>query len=119
MYPPLAGSIGSYVAVPQGRRYLIEVVLTGMTGPIDVNGTTYNGLMPSAADLSDAEVASVLNQALTEFNSAELPKDFAPIAASEVKQGRTAHLQASDLPGMRASLIDALKKTTTSNRAAR
>ena len=37
----------------------IRIVLGGLSGPIVVNGTTYNGTMPALA-LSDHDVASVL-----------------------------------------------------------
>ena len=57
MYPPLADSIGNELRLKRGREYLIEVVLNGMAGSIEVNGTTYVGLMP--------EFASAKRHALT------------------------------------------------------
>jgi len=88
MYPPLADSIGNELRLKHGREYLIEVVLNGMAGAIEVNDTTYVGLMPEFASLSDDEIAAALNQVLTKFNAAELPKDFAPITAAEVHAAR-------------------------------
>jgi cytochrome c5 len=110
MYPPLAESIGTDLQLPQGREYLILVALSGMTGPVDVNGTTYNGLMPSFATLPDAEIAAALNYVLTKFNADKLPKDFAPITADEVKQARATPDSPSQLPHQREALMNDLKK---------
>jgi hypothetical protein len=110
MYPPLANSIGTDLQLPQGRQYLIQVALNGMTGPVDVNGTTYNGLMPPFAELTDAEIAAALNYVLTKFNAEKLPKDFAPVTAEEVKQARAALDSSSALRKRRESLMNELKK---------
>jgi cytochrome c5 len=110
MYPPLANSIGNYLQLKQGREYLIEVALHGMTGAVDVNGTTYNGLMPSFSQLPDAEIADALNYVLTKFNADKLPKDFAPITAAEVNLVRTKIDSTTSLPKERESLMNDLKK---------
>ncbi|MDO8432228.1 MAG: cytochrome c [Candidatus Binatus sp.] len=110
MYPPLANSIGADLKLKQGRRYLIQVALSGMTGPVDVDGIVYNGLMPPFAQLPDAEIADVLNYVLTKFNADKLPKDFTPIAAEEVKQARATPDSSTELPRLRESLMNELKK---------
>jgi mono/diheme cytochrome c family protein len=110
IYPPLADSIGNDVRTIDGRDYLIQVVLGGMSGPIVVNDTTYNGLMPQFSQLTDAEIAAVLNEVLTRFNHAEIPKDFAPITAAEVRRARAAPLSPGDLARERASLMSQPKQ---------
>lgn len=56
MYPPLAGS--EWVTGDEGR--LIRIVLHGLTGKIEVKGTTYSSTMPPfGSALKDAEVAAV------------------------------------------------------------
>jgi mono/diheme cytochrome c family protein len=97
IYPPLADSVGAYVAVRQGRKYLVEIVLNGMSGPIDAKGTTYNGLMTPFASLSDDEIAATLNYLLNKYNSGMLPKEFEPITPDEVRHARSAHPSATDL----------------------
>ncbi len=110
MYPPLADSIGNELRLKHGREYLIEVVLNGMAGAIEVNDTTYVGLMPEFASLSDDEIAAALNQVLTKFNAAELPKDFAPITAAEVHAARARKISAAKMPDERKSLMEELQR---------
>jgi mono/diheme cytochrome c family protein len=109
LYPPLADSIGYYVRVKDGRRYLVHVLLNGLGGLVIVKGVTYNGLMPQFANLSDDDIAGALNEVLTRFNSAELPKDFQPITPDEVKAGRTITENSTELMHQRARIYDELK----------
>ena len=56
-FPPLAAS--DYMLADRDRS--IRTVLKGLTGPITVNGTTYNSAMPpQEAVLTDAQIADVL-----------------------------------------------------------
>lgn len=49
----------------------IRILLHGLSGPVDVNGQTYNGNMPSfKARLSAAEIAAILNYLRGESDSA-------------------------------------------------
>jgi nitrite reductase (NO-forming) len=57
VFPPLAKS--DYLLADRDRT--IRIVLKGMSGPVTVNGTTYNSVMPPLADtLSDQQVADVV-----------------------------------------------------------
>jgi nitrite reductase (NO-forming) / hydroxylamine reductase len=56
-FPPLAGA--DWLA-EQPTEAAIAVVLNGISGPLTVNGETYNGMMPPAAHLSDAQIAAIL-----------------------------------------------------------
>jgi hypothetical protein len=68
--PRLAHSMGNFLHIPEGRAYLVQV--------------------PGVANspLSDQQIADVLNWLLVTFNKAELPSDFKPYTAAEVKQLR-------------------------------
>lgn len=68
--PDFRQSVGAFVHLPAGREYLIRV--------------------PGAAhsQLSNAELAAVLNWVLTEFSAAQLPADFAPYTEAEVAVAR-------------------------------
>lgn len=59
LMPPLAGA--DYLL--RQRAALPCLVRRGMRGPLQVNGQTYNGVMPSISPetLADADVANVLN----------------------------------------------------------
>ena len=82
-----------------------------MAGSVEVKGTIYGGLMPEFASLSDDEIAAALNYVLTEYNAAELPKDFALITPYEVSAARTAKISATRMPDERKTLMDELRKS--------
>ncbi len=107
-FPPLADSIGSYVAIPEGRAYLVHVVSFGMTGPISVHGRTYNGVMQPWPNLKNQDLALVLNYVLTTFNAKMLPTDFSPLTSDEVKKYRTTNTALGDVHKEREALMKAL-----------
>jgi mono/diheme cytochrome c family protein len=97
MYPPLADSVGEFVQLKDGRAYLVHVLSFGLSGPIEVHGTRYNGYMQSWAQLSDDDIAQLLNHVLTGFNSKLLPKDFAGFTAAEVKRDRAQPMTSTEV----------------------
>ena len=56
-FPPLAKA--DYLMADKSRA--IETVLNGLTGPIEVNGQRYNGVMPPMGHLKDDQIADILN----------------------------------------------------------
>ena len=56
-FPPLAGNTDLFLS----ETYPAMVVLGGLTGKIDVEGKTFNAVMPPLNYLSDAEVAAAVN----------------------------------------------------------
>jgi mono/diheme cytochrome c family protein len=78
-FPPLAGS--PFVAGDSAR--LVRLVLYGLTGPVTVEGSTFNGAMPAWKDqLSDAEVAAVLTYVRSHFGN-QAPAVSAELVAQE------------------------------------
>lgn len=63
-FPPLAES--DYLNEDKGRA--IDALLKGLQGEIQVNGQTFNGVMPALA-LSDEEVANVLTYVYSEWGN--------------------------------------------------
>ncbi len=107
-YPPLADSVGAYVRVAPGRAYLVHVVSFGMTGAIPAHGQSYDGVMQSWAQFSDAQIVEILNYVLTTFNRKLLPADFKPFTAAEVAKLR-AHRESFDqVHKERARLLESL-----------
>jgi hypothetical protein len=74
-------------ADPQARVYLIQTVLHGLVGKIEVDGAVIvGGVMPPFESQSDAAVASVLNYLV---GLAGAPaKKVKPITAAEVAKVR-------------------------------
>ncbi|MEP0546905.1 MAG: cytochrome c [Rhodothermales bacterium] len=80
-FPPLAGS-----EVVQGDKgVLVRVVLHGLSGPIEVEGTMYDGAMPAWPMLSDEEIAAVTTHERSSWGN-----DAGPISAEEVAAIREA-----------------------------
>ncbi|TRX65979.1 cytochrome c [Carboxylicivirga sp. M1479] len=76
MYPPLAKN----KVISGEKEALINIVLHGMSGEIEVDGIVYNGVMAGYKNISDKDIASVLNYLRVGFgNSGE------EITPSEVK----------------------------------
>ncbi len=101
-FPPLAGHAPQVLAQKGGHAYIVRLVLFGLTGAIEVEGTSYNGSMPSWSSLKDDQVAAVINHVLTEWgNDAQLPKDFKPVIPSEVAAARADNLTPEQVYAMR------------------
>ena len=80
-FPPLAGT--DWVNGDKSR--LIEVVLLGLDGEIEVNGRSYNNVMPKHDFLSDKEVSEVLTFIRQNFDN-----NSSPVSESEVQEVRAA-----------------------------
>jgi mono/diheme cytochrome c family protein len=91
-FPRLAGRAAALAKLPQGRRLMIAAVLDGVNGRIQADHQTIVGVMPSFAQLSDAEVCQALNYIVgldggsaPPFTAAEVAAVRAhPISPSEV-----------------------------------
>ena len=60
------------------KKKLIDVVLKGMDEQIEINGETYNNVMPAQPTLTDQEIADVLTYVRNSFGNkapAVLPKE--------------------------------------------
>ncbi len=56
-FPPLAGNAD----LAANDAFPVLVVLNGLTGPIEVEGRTFDGSMPPFGHLSDGEIAAVVD----------------------------------------------------------
>ena len=79
VFPPLAKS--DYLAADKQRA--IGVPLNGLTGPITVNGQSYNSVMPPMSQLNDDEIANILTYVLNSWGN-----PGGHVSASEVQQVR-------------------------------
>ncbi len=90
-FPPLAQHAADLYAA-DGGEYLSHVLLFGVQGQISVQGMNYNGFMPAWPQLSDEQLASVLNHIVVKLGPA--PAGFVPYQAADVAAERTAGLNA-------------------------
>ncbi|MGC1241812.1 MAG: c-type cytochrome [Chryseosolibacter sp.] len=77
--PPLAGTDW----VTGDKRRLINIVLSGLQGSIEVNGENYNSVMPAHGFLKDEEIATILTYIRKSFGN-----EASAVTAEEVKAVR-------------------------------
>ena len=65
MHPPLIQTDW----VTGDKERLIDITLKGMSGKIEVNGETYNSIMPPHSHLSDKQIADVLTYISQSFGN--------------------------------------------------
>ena len=51
------------------KSQLVQIVLKGLNQPIEVEGETYNNIMPSLAQLTDEQIADVLTYVRNSFGN--------------------------------------------------
>jgi cytochrome c oxidase subunit II len=100
-FPPVAGHSAELYNAEGGREYLVKLLLGGLQGPIEVGGAKYNGIMPAWKQLSDEDIAAVLNHTLMTW---ETPENFEPYKAEEIGAARAEELAATDVYTLRQSL---------------
>ena len=104
VFPPVAGHVGDILMTDGGREYLIDVLLYGLQGPIEVRGNAYNGLMPGWASMSDNELADLIDYLVRGFEGVPTPAGYEPIAPAEVAAQRGQNLSAAQVLGLRNAL---------------
>jgi len=77
VFPPLAQS--DYLLANKTRA--IRVVIGGLSGPVEVNGVTYNNVMPPLGNFTDHEIADVLTYVLNSFGNDGGEVDSLEVAA--------------------------------------
>jgi mono/diheme cytochrome c family protein len=87
-FPPFRTDFKALSATASGRRYLILVVIKGISGAITVDGKPFRGVMPAQSALDNAGVAAVLNHVAVTI--AKVGTGFKPFTANEVGSVRNA-----------------------------
>lgn len=106
VFPPLKDRAQSFSASKAGRVFLIMTVTGGLMGSIDVEGSSYMGVMP-AQNLSSAETADVLNYVSYSLVSNK-PDKVNLFTEQEVTAVR------ADNPGANGHSVAALRKQVNS-----
>ena len=83
VFPPLAGS--EWVTGDESKLALI--ILHGVTGPIEVAGETFNGMMPPwGGTMKDADIAAVITYVRSAWGN-----KATPVTAAKIASIRAAH----------------------------
>ena len=94
VYPPLRGS----EIVHGDPALLVKIVMHGLEGKIEVDGQTYNQVMPAAPVKSDEEIAAVLTYVRSAWGNTGSPIDAAFVAkVRDETKGRTRSFTAREL----------------------
>jgi len=97
-FPPLAGS--SWVTGDPETP--VRIVLLGLSGEIEVNGTKFNAVMPPPAGISDEQIAEAVSHARTSFGNSASKVDAAFVKqVRESLAGRTNPWTAAELIALR------------------
>ncbi len=91
-FPPIAGS--DYLNAD--KRRAIAAVLFGLTGPVVVNGQSFNSVMP-ALGMSDEDVANVLTYVYNNWNNAG--HDITPADVASTRSAGPPVNAAAGMPG--------------------
>jgi len=86
--PPVTGQVGYFLALPEGRAFLMQV----------------SGLLN--AGLTDERAAGVTNWMIRTFAGASMPRDFVPISAEEARRYRLA--RPADIAAARSAIVGKL-----------
>ena len=104
--PSLAGTLARHVDSAEGKRYLAQILVSGMIGPIDTEGHKFSGLMPSFRDaLSDEEIAATINYVLAAFNGVTNASATSPVTPSDVSAAAAKKPVPGDTRALRQSLL--------------
>jgi mono/diheme cytochrome c family protein len=76
-FPPLADNPKALDA-----EYVATVIMNGRSGPLEVDGVTYDATMPALTSLDDADIANVVAFLDTNFAGAATPPTTTPPAGS-------------------------------------
>ena len=99
VFPPLAGS--EWVTGDDAK--VVRILLNGVTGPIEVAGETYNGMMPPwGGTLKDADIAAVLTYVRSAWGNKAAPVTAAKVASIRAAtSSRTAPWTAAELAAVK------------------
>ena len=101
-FPSLVGHVP--LLYNADRAYLINLQLYGLQGEIEVLGETYNGVMPAWTQLSDDDIANVLNYVSTAWGNEAQLQGFQPYTAADIAPLRDAGLTSQDVYALRQEL---------------
>ncbi|GBR55053.1 cytochrome c-552 class I [Neokomagataea thailandica NBRC 106555] len=102
-FPPLKGRVDKIASSPDGKKYLADVVLNGLHGPITAAGSPYAGFMPSLKSLSDDQIASALTYLISLGDTKPAPTIDAAVIAGE----RSTPKKSKEILAERKALDDA------------
>lgn len=99
--PALAGTLEAAVGSVDGRRYVAQVLVHGLSGRIVSQGKVMALAMPAQAALSDADLADVANHLARDLNGAAA----SAFTVADFAQARTTRPTHKDLRELRERVL--------------
>jgi len=87
-FPPLAQSD----FLEGNRKEVLQAALFGLSGPITVNGTDYNGVMPSMGYLSDQDLADAITYVFNAWGNSLAAVSVEEVAALRAELGEAGEM---------------------------
>lgn len=94
--PALAGTLAPHGASEEGRRYIAQVLLAGLSGRIVSQGQVFMGAMPPQSALADADLAAVANYVVKDLNGGAADT-FAPADFAAARGTKPSHKELREL----------------------
>lgn len=104
VFPPLAGHLPDLYNADGGPEVIMDIMLYGMTGGIEVNGTNYSGAMPAWDNLDDDVLADAFNHIATAWGNEDELDDFTPATAADFEALRGQDLSTAEVHELRQAL---------------
>ncbi|MBO1325813.1 cytochrome c [Acetobacter sp. TBRC 12305] len=98
--PPLVGRLDRIASTAEGRHYLADVLMNGVSGPITANGMRFNAEMPPFRYLPDEDVAAILTWLSQRGQTTPAPE----ITAADIAQARAVRQSAGKIATERENL---------------
>lgn len=87
-FPPINNRLAQIAAEPEGRRYLVSVLLRGLNGSIMVGDKKYNGFMQPYGNVYDDQQASAVLNYVAVSLSDKAVEAYVPFEAEEIARIR-------------------------------
>lgn len=94
-FPPLSGNPN----LADNPLYAVTTIIQGKQGPLDVNGVTYNSVMPPMGYLSDSEIAEITHYVLNAWGHKHGSVTEANVATERQRLGKSDRAQGERHPG--------------------
>jgi mono/diheme cytochrome c family protein len=99
--PALTGTLKPHLKSAKAREYFAQLPISGLIGPITVDGQMYNLAMPSQSQLKDEELAAAINYVLQTLNGAAAPV----VAPEDIAAARTRNPGPGDTFKLRRAVL--------------
>lgn len=84
--PRLAGTLAARAQQEGGRRFLAQLAVSGMMGPIVSGGEKFNDAMPAFAALADEEIVAITGHVLGTLNQVPAAHHVTPEDVAAARQ---------------------------------